>query len=107
MEEKQPLDEKDVKKIMREEKYIEKADARRHSSMHIASFVLGIISILGQLFWFISLPCGVLAIVFGARSVHKTASKLGKAGLILGIIGIAITIFIYSALLFLTFLARL
>lgn len=100
------IDEKDDKKQMREERYASKEDARRHSTMHVAAFVLGIISILGQLFWYIAFPCGILAIVFGARSAHKTASKLGKAGLILGIIGLAITLFIYSFMIIITFLTR-
>lgn len=63
--------------------------------IHIASFVLGIISILTTLFWYMVLPTGILAIVFGAKSVRKTGSKLGKAGLILGIISISIAAVIY------------
>lgn len=63
--------------------------------MHVASLVLGIISILSALFWYITLPSGILAIVFGAKSARKTGSKIGKAGLITGIIGLSIFAFIY------------
>ena len=100
------FDERDAKRIMREEKYNEKFEERRHSSMHTAAFILGILSILGQLFWYISIPSGILAIIFGVKSVHRTASKLGKTGFILGIIGLALTIFIYAMMIILTFLDR-
>ncbi len=75
-------------------------DNRGYSAMPAASLALGIISILTTLFWYMSIIAGVLAIVFGVKSIHRTASKLGKAGMILGIVGISICIVIY---LFLTF----
>lgn len=75
-------------------------DNRGYSAMPVASLALGIISILTTLFWYMSIIAGVLAIVFGVKSIHRTASKLGKAGMILGIVGISICLVIY---LFLTF----
>ena len=75
-------------------------DNRGYSAMPAASLALGIISRLTTLFWYMSISAGVLAIVFGVKSIHRTASKLGKAGMILGIVGISICIVIY---LFLTF----
>lgn len=72
---------------------------KNKSAMGIAGFVLGIVSILSTLFWYITLPTGVLAIVFGAKSARKTGSKIGKAGLILGIIGLSIFTFIYISLI--------
>lgn len=75
-------------------------DNRGYSAMPSASLALGIISILTTLFWYMSIIAGVLAIVFGVKSIHRTASKLGKAGMILGIVGISICLVIY---LFLTF----
>lgn len=65
------------------------------SGKGIASFVLGIISILSAAFWYITLPTGVLALVLGIKSIRKTGSKLGKTGMILGIIGLALFVFIY------------
>ena len=85
--------------ITHEEKYAAKEEARRHSAMHVAAFILGIVSILGDFFWYISIPCGILAIIFGVKSARRLASKLGKAGLILGIIGISLTICIYMFLI--------
>lgn len=72
---------------------------KNKSSMGIASLVLGIISIITTLFWYITLPTGILAIVFGVKSVRKIGSKLGKAGLILGIIGLSIFAFIYLSII--------
>ena len=69
--------------------------------MHIASLVCGIISILFMLYWYIAIPTGICAIVFGAKSANRYASKIGKAGLILGIIGLTIFTYIYIGLLLL------
>ena len=63
--------------------------------MNVASLVLGIISIVTALFWYIALPSGILAIIFGVKSAKKNGSKLGKSGMITGIIGLAITLFLY------------
>ena len=61
--------------------------------LDVDSLVLGILSILTALFWYITLPSGILAIIFGVKSAHKTGSKIGKAGMILGIIGLALFAF--------------
>lgn len=67
--------------------------------IHVVSFVLGIISILSGLFWYMALPTGILAIVFGAKSYKSYGSKLGLSGLIMGIVGTSITVFIYISLI--------
>lgn len=77
------------------------------SSMGVASLVLGIISIVTALFWYITLPTGILAIVFGVKSVKKVGSKIGKAGLITGIVGVSIFAFIYISLILILLLASL
>lgn len=88
----------DSKRELRAQNYLDKAEARKHASSHIAAFVLGIISILTCLFWYLAIPCGVLAIVFGAKSARALASRLGKAGLIMGIVGVSLTVFIYLSI---------
>lgn len=50
-----------------EEKVIDK----NKSGMPVASLTLGIVSIVLSTFWYISLPAGILAIVFGAKSIKK------------------------------------
>ncbi|MBR3319992.1 hypothetical protein IKG20_01670 [Candidatus Saccharibacteria bacterium] len=105
MKEEHPADEKTTKKSLKEQNYQEKQTVREHSSAHVVAFVLGLVSLLGHLFWYISLPTGVLAIIFGAISTKKTASKLGKAGLILGIVGLSLTVFIYVTFILITLLS--
>ena len=53
---------------------------RKKSAAGVSSLVLGIISILSGLFYYISLPAEILAIVLGAISTKKVGSKLGKSG---------------------------
>lgn len=71
---------------------------KNKSAMGVAALVLGIISTLSILFWYITLPTGILAIIFGAKSAKKIGSKLGKAGMVLGIIGLSAFAFIYISL---------
>jgi competence protein ComGC len=67
-----------------------------------ASLVLGIISLLTVIFWFISVVLGVLAIVFGAISTKTPGRGKAIAGIILGSIGIvlsfAIIVVIFTAI---------
>ena len=71
---------------------------KKNSSMPSASLTLGIVSIVLALFWYISIPTGVLAIIFGKKSANRLESKLGKAGLITGIVGLSLFGFIYISL---------
>jgi len=68
---------------------------KKNSSMPGASLALGIVSIVFALFWYITIPTGVLAIIFGKKSANRFGSKLGKAGLITGIVGLSLFAFIY------------
>ena len=77
------------------------------SVMHIVSLVLGIISIVTALFWYITLPTGIVAIVFGVKSSRRTGSKIGKAGMITGIIGLALFAFMYIGMILLLVLANM
>ena len=77
-----------------------------NSGMHIASLVLGIISIVTVLFWYITAPTGILAIVFGVKSAKRTGSKLGKAGMITGIIGLSLFAFTYISMILILLLAK-
>lgn len=82
-------------------------EEQNKSVMRVASLVLGIISIVTAAFWYITLPTGILAIVFGAKTIKKFGSKLGKAGLITGIIGLSLFLFIYISLIFIIVLTSL
>ncbi len=80
---------------------------KKKSGMPVAALALGIISILTHWFWYMGLTTGILAIIFGARSAKRMGSKLGKAGLILGIIGTSLCVFIYISLVLILLLANL
>lgn len=68
---------------------------REYSNMATASLVLGIISVVSFLFWYISLPSAILSIIFGVKSSKYGGSKQGKAGMVLGIIGGSLLIAAY------------
>lgn len=74
-------------------------EIKNKSSLGIASLTLGIISVVSTLFWYITLPSGILSIVLGRKAITKVGSKLGKAGFILGIVGISIFAFIYLSII--------
>lgn len=79
---------------------------KNKSVMNIASLVLGIISILTSLFWYITLPTGILAIVLGVKSSKITGTKIGKAGMVTGIIGLSLFAFIYIGIMLLLLLLK-
>ena len=79
---------------------------RKKSAAGVSSLVLGIISILSGLFYYISLPAGILAIVLGAKSTKKTGSRLGKSGLVIGIVGVSICVFLYISMVVTLWLAN-
>ena len=58
--------------------------------LSIASMVLGIISLVLCCFIYISLPCAILAVIFGIVGMKKGGKGMGIAGLVLGIITLAI-----------------
>ena len=73
----------------------ENIEGKNKSAMAVASLPLGIISIILNLFWYISLPTGILAIIFGTKTIKRFGSKIGKAGLVTGIVGVSLCVFAY------------
>jgi hypothetical protein len=66
---------------------------------HVVSLVLGIISIVTILFWYISMPSGIISIVLGAKSYKRYDKKVGLAGMITGIVGLSLCLLIYISLI--------
>ena len=60
----------------------------------IASMVLGIVCLVFFCVWYVSIPCGILAIIFGILGVKSTGKGMAIAGLITGSIGLVISILI-------------
>lgn len=58
----------------------------------IAALVLGIVSLVFFCIWYISIPCGILAIIFGILSLKSTRRGMSIAGLITGSIGVVVSI---------------
>lgn len=61
----------------------------------VASITLGIISMLFAWLWYIGLPCSIIAMIVGKHATKKYASKGGKVGFVLGIIGLIMTAIAY------------
>lgn len=71
---------------------------------HIVSLVLGIISILSAILYYISIPTGIISIVMGVKTYKQQGSKLAIAGFITGIVGLSLTLIIYLSLIILLLL---
>lgn len=65
------------------------------SASGVASFVCGLLSLLFCSLFYLSLPLGIIGISLGVKSINLSGSRLAKAGLILGIIGLSLTCLIY------------
>ncbi len=75
-------------------------ELKKKSPYGTASLTLGIISIVMFLTWFVSLPCGILAIVYGTKAKRMVGSKLGTAGKVTGIVGVSLSGVVLAFLLF-------
>lgn len=70
----------------------------------IASMILGIVAIVLFGIWQVSIPCGILAIIFGVLGIKAINKGMAIAGLVTGIIGLLISIFIIILLFSIGFL---
>lgn len=62
------------------------------NGMSIASLVLGILACVTFFIFFLSIPMGILAIIFGFIGRSKGSKGMGLAGIILGAIAVVLTI---------------
>lgn len=95
-EEKKEQEEKAVKPEVVEE---QKAEENKEESkgMSIAALILGIVSLVMLCIWYISIPCSILAIIFGILGRKKGGKGMGTAGLVLGIITVALIYILFVA----------
>jgi len=68
-------------------------EVKKNSGLSIASMVLGIVALVCVCSWLVSTVCGVLAVIFGAIELKKAKQPMAKAGLIMGIIALALEVF--------------
>ena len=65
----------------------------------IAALVLGIVAIVLSCIWYISIPCAILAIVFGILGIKSSKKGMSIAGITTGAIGMFICIAILIVLM--------
>jgi len=70
---------------------------RRGNGVAVASLVLGLVSVVLMCIWYVAMPCGILAIIFGVggrKNAREGASGGGMAtaGLVLGLLGLLLPI---------------
>lgn len=64
--------------------------------LSIASMILGIIAVVFCCNVWLCIPCSILAIIFGVIGKKKGGTGMAKAGLILGIIALALGILVWG-----------
>lgn len=64
--------------------------------LNIASLVLGIVSIVLWCMWYISIPCSILALIFGIIGIKKHGKGLAIAGLVTGVISLVIWVLLFA-----------
>lgn len=82
-------EDKEVKTVVVEEKTTTQSK-QEQKGLCIAAMVLGIIAVVLWCVWFISIPCTILAVVFGIIGLKKPGKGMAIAGLVLGIISVCI-----------------
>lgn len=60
----------------------------------IASMVLGIIALVLFCVWYLSIPCAILAVIFGILGIKSKGKGMAIAGLVTGSIGLVVSVFI-------------
>lgn len=65
------------------------------SGLSIAALVLGIVSMVLWCMWFISIPCSILALIFGIIGVKKPGKSMAIGGIVTGAIALAIWVMLF------------
>ena len=81
---------------MEEKKIEEKA---KINGFNIASLVLGIVSLVTWCMTIVSIPCAILALVFGILGVRKPGKGMAIAGLITSGISILIWVIVFNIII--------
>ena len=80
---------------MIENKETEVISNEKKSGLSISSMVLGIVSIVTWCNCFISIPCSILALIFGILGVKKSEKGMAIAGIVTGSIALAIWVLVF------------
>jgi hypothetical protein len=77
---------------------------QQSQGLAIGALVCGIISIVTVCLWFLSIPLGIVAVILGivgkgkAQRGEAGGQGLAKTGMILGVIGVALSLILHIAL---------
>lgn len=83
--------------VKQEESRVEnKNQVKDRKGLAIASMVLGIVALVLFCIWYTTVPCAVLAIVFGIISIKSSGRGMAIAGITTGIIGFVLMILLYG-----------
>lgn len=80
---------------MIENKEAEVINNEKTPGLSVASMVLGIVSIVTWCAWFISIPCSILALIFGILGVKKPGKGMAITGIVTGSIVLAIWVLVF------------
>ena len=61
---------------------------KKKNPYSVVALTLGIISIFSAVYYYTSLPAGIMAIIFGNKGRKMYNSKVSLIGMIIGIIGV-------------------
>ena len=67
----------------------------------IAALVLGIIAIVLCCIWYVSIPCGIIALILGILGRKSSKKGMSTAGIVTGVIGMILCIVLYVGIAFL------
>ena len=71
------------------------SEPKQGKGLSIAALILGICSIVLMKFFFITLGCGILAIIFGFKGRKREGKGMAAAGFITGIIGVSLQVLFF------------
>ena len=83
-----------------EKKETIKTKEKDRQGLAIAAMVLGIISLVLFCVWYISIPCSILALIFGIISVKSSKKGMAIAGISTGATSFVLTILLYVFIFF-------
>ena len=68
---------------------VEKPKTER-KGFNITSMILGIIALVCCCWWYVAIPCSIIAIIFAIAGKHDAGKGMGTAGLVLGIVALGL-----------------
>lgn len=74
---------------------VNQVEKQKIYGLNIAALVLGIVSLVLWCVWFISIPCSIIALIFGIIGVKKAGKSMAIGGIVTGSIALAIWVILF------------